>query len=67
MFEGLDFGFETDYSLLHCPRTGAVHEETNIAANTLFTSVSTVLIFYFSVYFLSFWGTNDRYLPFLKQ
>lgn len=35
MFEGLDL----DYSLLHCPRTGAVHEETNIAANTLFTSV----------------------------
>lgn len=35
MFEGLDFWFEQ----IIAPRTGAVHEETNIAANTLFTSV----------------------------
>ena len=39
MFEGLDFWFEQIIAYCIAPRTGAVHEETNIAANTLFTSV----------------------------
>ena len=39
MFEGLDFWFEQIIAYCIALVLGAVHEETNIAANTLFTSV----------------------------